>query len=170
MRSLSTYVIILPLIGVAAFYIDSSFLSFRTFLNVFDPGYVDTVFEINSIVCVIAVIGILYIINRSKDENAAADSGPTRLYNKILIITQSVIIFVILITLFQLRSNWDVQFCEYCCSIFNFLRDRFLLYCVNGIKILRLVQTWEGINGIKLWSNDVHLYCISRYFHNLCIV
>lgn len=110
MRSLSTYVIILPLIGVAAFYIDSSFLSFRTFLNVFDPGYVDTVFEINSIVCVIAVIGILYIINRSKDENAAADSGPTRLYNKILIITQSVIIFVILITLFQLDQTGTYSF------------------------------------------------------------
>ena len=109
MRSLSPYIIFLPLIGVAAFYIDSSFLSFRSFLNIFDPEYVSTIFLVNSIGCIIAVIGILYIIFKSKDDRSDYPKT-THFYNKLVIITQTAIIAVILITLIQLNQVGTYSF------------------------------------------------------------
>jgi hypothetical protein len=101
--SLSPYVIFLALIGLAAFFVDSLFPSLRNFLPISRPEDISTVYRISSIGCVIAVIGILYFLRKTEDNMKGSKS--TYVLKNIVFASQSVIIVIIIITLFQLHRD-----------------------------------------------------------------
>jgi hypothetical protein len=101
--SLSPYLIFLPLIGLIAFYLDSSFVAFRNFFPIYEED-VSRIYLINSIGCVIAVIGILYILFTRTREKVKGLRG-TYLMKYLFFVSQSVIIVFIIITLLQLNSD-----------------------------------------------------------------
>jgi hypothetical protein len=101
--SLSPYLIFLPLIGLIAFFLDSSFVAFRNFFPIYEED-VSRIYFINSIGCVIAVIAILYILfTRTKEEVKGLRS--TYLMKYVFFVSQSVVIVFIIITLLQLQTD-----------------------------------------------------------------
>jgi hypothetical protein len=102
-RSLSPYLIFLPLIGLIAFFLDSSFLAFRNFFSIYEED-VSRVYLINSIGCVIAVIGILYILFRMTEDRVKG-SRRTSVMKYVFFVSQSIIIVFIIITLLQLQRD-----------------------------------------------------------------
>jgi hypothetical protein len=101
--SLSPYMILLALIGLVAFFVDSVFTNLRNFLPISRPEDVSTVYLISSIGCVIAVIGILYFLRKTEDYMKGSKS--TNVLKNIVLASQSVIIVVIIITLLQLYRD-----------------------------------------------------------------
>lgn len=94
--------ILLALIGLAAFFVDSLFPSLRNFLPISRPEDVSTVYLISSIGCVVAVIGILYFLRKTVDNMEGSKTRSTYLLKNIVFASQCVIIVVIIITLLQL--------------------------------------------------------------------
>src|SRR4051812_29810860 len=96
-RFLSSYLICLPLIGLMAFFLDSSFVAFRNFFPIYEED-VNRIYLINSIGCVITVIGILYILFKMTSYKVK-HSRRASILKYIFLVSQSGIIVFIIITL-----------------------------------------------------------------------
>src|ERR687888_721547 len=101
--SLPAYVTFLALIGLASYFVDSVFAGLRNFLPLSGPEDVSTIYLINSIICVITVIGILYFLTKTEDNVKGSKS--TYVLKNIVLASQSVIIVVIIVTIFQLYRD-----------------------------------------------------------------
>lgn len=95
------YLKILPLIGLVAFYMDSSFLDIRLSLPYIHTDAVPLFYLLNSAACIASVLAMMYFIRRSVtgDLNVLTN---TVIVNKLVIISQLIIISVIILTLIQL--------------------------------------------------------------------
>lgn len=95
------YLKILPLVGLAAFYLDSSFLDIRLSLPFIHSNAVPLFYVLNSAVCIASVVAMMYVVRRSvmNDLNVLTN---TVIVNKLVIISQLIIISVIILTLVQL--------------------------------------------------------------------
>ncbi len=102
-RSFSTYIIYLPLFGLIAFFLDSSFLAFRNFFPIYEDD-VSRLYLINSIGCVIAVIGILYILFRTTEDKSKG-SRRESIMKYVFFVSQFIILVFIIVTLLQLQRD-----------------------------------------------------------------
>ena len=99
---LSPFVFFLLLIGFIAFFLDSSFLGFRNFFPIYEDD-VNWFYFINAIACLVAVIGILYILIKTQGkETSSRSSSITKLA---FLVSQFVIIAFAIITLLQLQRD-----------------------------------------------------------------
>jgi hypothetical protein len=87
---------------------DSSFLAFRNFFPIYEEG-VSRVYLINSIRCVIAAIGILYILFRMTEDRVKGWRR-TSVMKYVFFVSQSIIIVFIIITLLQLQRDGTYSF------------------------------------------------------------
>ena len=108
-NSLPRYLIILPLIGLIAFFLDSTFLALRNYLPFYKLVDVSTIYAINSIGCVIGVIGILYILFRMTDD-ISKGSGRRDIMKYAFFGSQFVILAFIIVTLVQLQRDGTYSF------------------------------------------------------------
>ena len=106
--SLSRYIIILPFIGLIAFFLDSSFLAFRNFFSIYEED-VSQIYLINSIACIITVAGILYILFREQRTRSKRLSR-TSVLRYAFFISQSIIVTFIIITLLELQIEGTYSF------------------------------------------------------------
>ena len=106
--SLSPYIVVLPFIGLIAFFLDSSFLAFRNFVPFYEED-VNNLYSINSIICVITAIGILYILFRGTEDKAKGLRGAS-IMKYIFFGSQSIIVAFIIITLLELRMEGTYSF------------------------------------------------------------
>jgi hypothetical protein len=107
-NSLSSYVIVLPFIGLIAFFLDSSFLAFRNFVPFYEED-VTNVYLINSIICIITGIGILYILFRGTEDDAKGLRGAS-IMKYVFFGNQSIIVAFIIITLLELQTEGTYSF------------------------------------------------------------
>jgi hypothetical protein len=101
--------IILPLIGLIAFFLDSTFLALRNYLPFYKLGDVSTIYVINSIGCVIGVIGILYVLFRRTDDMTKGPGRPD-IMKYVFFGSQFVILTFIIVTLLQLHRDGTYNF------------------------------------------------------------
>jgi hypothetical protein len=99
-RLLSYSITFLPLIGLGAFYFDSSFVDLRLFFPFLDPDSLNLIFFITITGCVMATIELLYIIHKSLKVNQKIFRN---LYvrNKFVVLSQCVVLSIIIITVWQ---------------------------------------------------------------------
>ena len=102
-RSLSPYLLFLPLIGLIAFFLDSSFPAFRNFFPIYGED-VSRIYLINSVGCVIGVLGILYILFRMTEDKMKGFRR-TPILEYVIFISQSIIVVLIITTLLQLQRD-----------------------------------------------------------------
>ena len=107
-RSLSSYLIFLPLIGLITFFLDSSFLTLRNFFPIYEED-VSKIYLINSIGCITVVIGILYILFRMTEDKLKG-LRRTSVMKYVFFVSQSVIIVFIIIILLQLQRDETYSF------------------------------------------------------------
>lgn len=108
-NSLPRYLIILPIIGLIAFFFDSSFVALRNYLPFYRPVDVSAIYAITSIGCVIGVIGILYILFRMTDDTSKR-SGRRDIMKYVFFGSQIVILAFIIVTLLQLQRDGTYSF------------------------------------------------------------
>ena len=101
--SLSRYIIILPFIGLIAFFLDSSFLGFRNFFSFYEED-VSTFYLINSSICIMTVIGIMYVLFR-KTADKTKGSSRSHVMKYVFFVSQSIIVAFVIIILTQLQMD-----------------------------------------------------------------
>ena len=90
----------LPLVGLAAFFIDSSFLDIQMFLpGTYYPS-TTTLFIVISVLCIIAAIDLLYVIYRNLETRLKV-LKKIRLFNWTAVFSQLAIITILIFTLAQ---------------------------------------------------------------------
>ena len=124
--SLSPYIIVLPFIGLIAFFLDSSFLAFRNFVPFYEED-VTNLYLINSIICVVTGIWILYILFRGTENNA---KGLRRalIMKYVFFASQIIIVAFIIITLLELHMKGTYSFVNI--VIMFSLSYGIALYCI----------------------------------------
>jgi hypothetical protein len=108
-NSLAPYLIIFTLIGLIAFFLDSTFLALRNYLPFYKLVDVSTIYAINTIGCVIGVIGILYILFRMRDDTSKR-SGRRDIMKYAFFGSQLIILAFIIVTLLQLQRDGTYSF------------------------------------------------------------
>ena len=90
----------LPLVGLAAFFIDSSFLDIQMFLpGTYYPS-TGTIFIVISIACIIAASDLLYIVYRNLETKLKVLKN-IGILNWTAVFSQSAIIAILILTLAQ---------------------------------------------------------------------
>lgn len=94
----------LPLIGFVAFYFDSSFVDLRLFFSRVDPISLNSIYFAIFAGCILTVIALLYVIHHSFRNNIRV-LGNLSVFNRAIILSQSIIIGVLILTLVQNYSE-----------------------------------------------------------------
>ena len=164
-RFLSSYLIYLPLIGLMAFFLDSSFVAFRNFFPIYKED-VNRIYLINSIGCVIMVIGILYILFKMTADKVK-HSRRVSILKYIFFVSQSGIIVFIIITLLQLQR--DGTYSSVYIIVLLSLSYGMGLYCIALLasKFFAWFRIGREATCILLRPNDVYLYCILDYIYSV---
>ena len=144
--SLSPYIIVLPFIGLLAFFLDSSFLAFRNFFPIYEED-VSQIYLINSIGCVMTVSGILYILFRRTEDKIKGWSRAS-VMKYVFLVSQSIIIVLVVITLLQLQIEGTYSFVNV--IIMFSLSYGIGLYCIGRLASKFFAWFYIGREAVVL--------------------